>query len=236
MFKTIIASALLAVAATAHAASYDAFASFGVAGSPFTFGAGPNSSGFAASPDFAADNCVGFAGLACYDNNANPYTFPAVGKNISTSNPLTFATNVLPKNELFVQSLPGDLAIVRFTAPTTSAYTVSSTFTRIDTSDGAGDGTVVGFHVVGVLNSGSSADLAKVYLTSASFSRTILLTAGESVDFTVDAKGNTFNDGTGFNATLTTVPEPASWGLMVAGFALIGAAARRRPVTRAVTA
>ncbi len=36
------------------------------------------------------------------------------------------------------------------------------------------------------------------------------------------------------NWTLTAVPEPAAWALMVAGFALVGTAARRR--TRAVAA
>lgn len=28
--------------------------------------------------------------------------------------------------------------------------------------------------------------------------------------------------------SLTAVPEPATWGLMIAGFAMVGAAARRR--------
>ena len=46
-----------------------------------------------------------------------------------------------------------------------------------------------------------------------------------------DVTGTLIGDGTG-----ATVPEPATWALMLAGFGFVGFAARRRSATRSVTA
>ena len=64
-------------------------------------------------------------------------------------------------------------------------------------------------------------------------------TGGANVDFfvwnnTTDPKGNTswnyfFNIGAAqFDATFSATPEPAAWALMITGFGMVGAAARRR--------
>lgn len=57
-----------------------------------------------------------------------------------------------------------------------------------------------------------------------------------TVDFVTTGGALTFNafgtsDGFGGyldNITVSQVPEPATWGLMIAGFAMVGAVARRR--------
>ena len=229
MLKIILASTAVLAAGLAHASTYDALSSFGVAGSAFTFGSGTGA-GFTLSPDFDADGCSGVTGLACYDNHAGAYSFPAVGKNISASDPLTFYTNVLPKNLLFIQSLLGQVATVRFTAPTSSTYDVTGSFTRIDNSDGSGDGVDVGI-VLGALSGVNH--LSTTYLDTAAFGGPVSLNAGDTLDFYVDALTTTYNDGTGFTVTLSSVPEPATWGLMLAGFGMIGIAGRRRALKTA---
>ncbi len=60
--------------------------------------------------------------------------------------------------------------------------------------------------------------------TSSSFATV----AGDS--YTLNFTGLATDDRTAFidNVSLSVVPEPATWGLMLAGFALVGVAARRR--------
>ena len=57
--------------------------------------------------------------------------------------------------------------------------------------------------------------------------------AGDTVGFAVNYDGVYYNDSTAINVTLTAVPEPASWALMIAGFGLVGVAARRRAAAAA---
>ena len=54
------------------------------------------------------------------------------------------------------------------------------------------------------------------------------LTAGQIVDFRVTRHNTIWNDSTGFSATLTAVPEPATWALMIVGFGGAGAMLRSR--------
>jgi hypothetical protein len=225
MFKQVIAAAALLAAGSANATTLDVVSSFNTVGSAFSFGSGFGG-GFTTSPNFAADNCVGTAGLACYNNNAGAYTFPAIGKNLTAST-LTFYTNVLPTNMLFMQSLPGQTATVRFTAPVTTTYTFVGAFTRIDNQNGAGDGVNIGFYTA---QQSGAAPLGTNYLDSGAINGNLVLNAGDTVDFYVDALGNTNNDGTGFAIAAGYVPEPASWALMIGGFGLVGGAMRRRSV------
>jgi hypothetical protein len=44
-----------------------------------------------------------------------------------------------------------------------------------------------------------------------------------------------FNDSTGVNFSVSSVPEAASWAMMITGFGIVGGAARRRK-TRTVFA
>jgi hypothetical protein len=67
----------------------------------------------------------------------------------------------------------------------------------------------------------------------------ISLAAGDVVDFAVGwgSNGNYIDDSTGFRASFltATVPEPASWAMLVVGFGMMGGALRRsRRVVRQV--
>lgn len=63
--------------------------------------------------------------------------------------------------------------------------------------------------------------------------------AGDAFGFAIDANGwNGFDLG-GINVSVSklsagVVPEPATWGMLIAGFGLVGASARRRRRVRAV--
>ena len=224
MFKTIITVAVLATASAASATSYDVVSTFGVAGSPFSFGTDQAAS-FTALPDYMANNCVGTRGLACFDTPSGDYTFPIVGKNIGRADPLHFYTNVLPSDMLFLQANPGASTTVRFTAPQTATYHLVGSFTRIDTSNGAGDGVYTGLSAPSF---GGGGLLGSNYLDTDMYNITRDFTAGEVADFSLYAGGNTYNDGTGFRLTVASVPEPATWGMMFVGFGAMGGAMRRR--------
>lgn len=221
-----LATAAAAISSSAAGAvTYDAVTDFGA--SVFTYGGG-TPGGTLSSTTFVADGCVSTPGLACYNTPSGNYTFPAIGKN-TTASTLTFYTNVLPTNELFFQTVPGTDAILRFTAATAGAYTITGLFERIDSTNGAGDGVNVGF--LGSSFGGSQTLSSAAAGATYSFSTTQTLAAGESVDFFQNAINDVSNDGTGFQLSITAVPETATWAMFIGGFGLIGAAMRRRSRT-----
>lgn len=105
----------------------------------------------------------------------------------------------------------------RFTAPQAGSYSLSVTFTGIDTH-----GTTTDVHV---LSGGSSlySSFINGYGATESFSTTLTLSTGALVDFAVGygSNGNYFYDSTGIDATLTfngsSVPEPAGPLLLAIG-------------------
>ena len=117
----------------------------------------------------------------------------------------------------------GDYAIVRFTAPTAATYDVTGQFYAGDS--GAMDGYIV-----------LAGDLASplqtfVNTTNSStftpFAET--MTAGETLDFVVGNNDGSFYSGnTPLSVVITTVPEPDTYALMLAGLGLVAVGARRR--------
>jgi len=65
-------------------------------------------------------------------------------------------------------------------------------------------------------------------------SLSIAVNAGQLIAFNVDSEDGLFGPGvltiSDFSAPLGSVPEPATWAMMIGGFALAGAAMRRRKV------
>ena len=67
-----------------------------------------------------------------------------------------------------------------------------------------------------------------------SYSGSAFLTAGDVLSTIINRQGNYGSDSTGENFTVSSaVPETASWMLMIAGFGLVGVAARRRTAVAA---
>ena len=114
----------------------------------------------------------------------------------------------------------GQYSILRFTASATGTYAINGAFSYMasNTTD------------VHVLFNGSTifSGVSDSAHPSTGFSFSQVLSAGQTIDFAVGNGGNGYTgDSTLLSATLA-VPEPASWALMIAGFTMIGAAARRR--------
>ena len=127
----------------------------------------------------------------------------------------------------------GEFADVRYTAASAFSGIFNVTFSGIDRA-----GTTTDVHV---LRNGVSlaSGLIGGFGQTLTYSGVLTLGAGEHLDFLVGrgANGNYIDDSTGFTATLTSsAPEPATWALMIGGFGLAGAALRRRPARRPVTA
>ena len=228
--RIVLAAALAVVAAApAAAVTYDAFGSFTGThtGGAFTYGVLDDTG---ATPAFTAYNDTpGCAGLIsntiCTSNGFLPAAFK------STSGAHQSGTVIVPGDALVFHPGPnaGQSSAVVFTAPTTSRYTLSfSSFV----ADSNPSGVVIeafspGFTLIPV------ATLTSANPTFSFASFPLFFTAGDQVGFAVNYDGVYNNDSTGINVTLTAVPEPASWALMVAGFGLIGFAARRRTAATA---
>jgi hypothetical protein len=114
----------------------------------------------------------------------------------------------------------GQYSILRFTVAVAGTYLINGAF-------GSEGGNTTDVHV---LFDGSTvfSGLSDGSHLSTGFSFSQAFTAGQTIDFAVGNGGNGYQgDSTLLSATLA-VPEPASWALMISGFAMIGAAARRR--------
>lgn len=89
-------------------------------------------------------------------------------------------------------------AVSRFTAPSDGDYEVAVTFRPIDRQVSSAEVWVVG--PLGAIHG----DLLTIYEDSSSYSGTLALTAGQTIDFVVGfGDGGYYNDGTDLDATIT---------------------------------
>ena len=229
-FAFAFAAAVLVTAAPVYAATYDAFTSFDGVGSStdgaFTFGEYDGVT-------FTAFDTTGvstFPGTLSYSMSGNYY--PVVVKT-ATGGSYISNTTTIPADALVLHPGPdgsngGPFAAIRFVAPTAGIYSIAANVAQIDIQINSVE---AGFVFRGVrtafdLTSGTT------YLggyVPASLNAPRSFAAGEALTLLVGNAGNYRFDSTAVKFSLTdAVPEPATWSLLIAGFALTGAALRRR--------
>jgi PEP-CTERM motif len=238
LMTVAITASALAFASPALAATFDVVAGYNTA--PFTYGSGTGGATFAAFTANFAGGCQGQAAFTCRTNNTQS-SLPMAGKNIGATT-LSFTSVVLPNDVVYLHpgQLTGQDAILRFTAATTDTYTLGGSFIRLDstpTPNGGQDGVLASIFKV----SGSTYTSLYSNVLVGSLNSSIgftgistTLAAGDYLEFVVNRRTAFNSDSTGLKATITTgvvqnaVPEPATWGMMLFGFGLIGGTLRRR--------
>jgi hypothetical protein len=231
MFASMMGLGVLALAATASATTYDAAADFSTTRSTgvFSYGTGVTGSSFTPYTNFSAP-CQGMvAGLGCWQSPTPIDLVPLVGKDL-TSSTLDFETVVLPTNVLLVHPGPSTDSIVRFTVPTTGRYDISGFYELLDTHP-TGVNVIIAFDGTVLLDTPLTGPPAMDPSTPGGmvpFGATdVLLHAGDTIDYGVNNAGSFFDDSTGLALTVTTVPEPATWTIMLIGLAMTGFGLRR---------
>lgn len=222
MKEVTAAAAVLLLSSGAQAVTYDAFATFDGVQRSGNFG-WVSAQGTVLTPltnvDCVINNtiCLGLAGGA--------FNLPGVFKSTgvpSTSHPYQ------PLDRLLVHPGANSALIGFFIAPTAGQYSFEATL------DALTSGTTVGVFALtdasGAVDTFATGFLGTLGATR-TFSGTFDLDAGEVIGVGVNNSGNFSSDSTGLRFTVTqngaAVPEPSSWALMVAGFAVASAATRR---------
>jgi hypothetical protein len=219
--RVIIATAALLAATSAQAAVYDATADFQTISNPGTawsYGYSAGTTGYSFTAFDAASTLANTSGWSAA--NYNSYGTPGAWINTSSSSLYGAAPGQL---SLHAGPLAGgDSAILRFTATQTGDYNVAGQFFAGDYR--AQSGSVI-------LSGATASPLAYFSDTtdSSTFAFTSLhLSAGQTLDFVVGNNGNFYNGTTPLTVTITAVPEPETYAMMLAGLCLVGAIARRK--------
>ena len=228
MLKLLAGTVLfgLGLAASPVAAgTYDAFTSFnGVQGAGhFTYGSYVAGAGTFTQFTSTSGCASLISDAACLHDASLPGVFK------TTTGAHTSGTVIVPGDRLILH--PGQFdnsAYVMFTAVSANLYDLNAGFSVQDTAP-SGVGITYFTIVGGVLNLEFAGNLGA---TAAGFSnfQSLTMAAGDAFGFIIDKGSEYYNDSTGVGFTVTSVPEPATWSLLIAGFALTGFAMRRRQV------
>jgi hypothetical protein len=217
--RILIVSALFILfhAGSSHATVFNAVTDFSSSNpsGPWSYGDGVTGLSFTPFGTFSGPGTCHIggivAGVSCWNagNNAEPGVFIN-----DTAATLTGGTVVFPTGVLLLHPGASVDTIVEWKALTTGTYTISGSFEILDTSPTG---------IIGLVDL-NGASLFSGLLTgpgasgttpggSESFAFTKALAAGDILAFGVNNDGNFFDDSTGFNATVSSVPEPATIAL-----------------------
>lgn len=242
LITSLALTSAIAFGSPALAATFDVVTGYNTA--PFTYGTGVGGSTFSPFTANFASGCLLQTAITCRTNGTGG-SLPIIARNTNATT-YTFLTASLPNNALILHPgfSVGEDAIVRFTAATSDTFTLNGNFVRLDSMlspAGRSDGILGSIFKVsgtsytsiysGVLVGGLGSSVGFTGLSTT-------LAAGDHIDFVVNKRLDFNFDMTGLQATITSsaamsaVPEPATWGMMVAGFGIVGAALRRRTATR----
>jgi hypothetical protein len=121
----------------------------------------------------------------------------------------------------------GELIVLRFTAAFSGNYAANFTARLADASCGGCGGTD---GVIAAVNGVSTIVDRPAGYVAQTLAWNGFRAAGETIDFTLDPRGNYGWDSVRAAASVTTagVPEPASWALLILGFGSMGVAFRRQ--------
>lgn len=238
--KVLATAALLGVSVMSSAANAAPVYNFADFLNPvFKYGYGYTGFSFTDTGQFGntfTGGCRGVQAFAC-QTPFDQFSFPIVGVNTSDA-AISFETVTLPTNTLFLHPADGQGgdAILAFTAPTAGDFKFVGTFSRLDTVPTGGNGVITIEAATGNFGGGASPIFSETITNGAygsgfSFSNRLTLAAGQTVFFGVSNNGEYSYDSTGLAGTITAVPEPAAWTMMIGGFGLAGAAVRRRTRT-----
>lgn len=147
-------------------------------------------------------------------------TVPSIVHN-PTAAPINYISNVTvqPDQVAMHPGASGEYAVLRFTAPVTAAYDLSTQFVDNLDPQGASVDVHVQHNGVSIFSDVVAGGMDAQFLAPA-----LALTAGDTLDFRIGAMGNFLDDSTGIQAVIT-VPEPAAASVLITGGVLI---ARRR--------
>ena len=220
----VLAAALFALslaAVPAAAATYVSSTSFNATNGSGGFSYGYTDGTTAIAFD-SSSNCV-ISGSICLNSSAQGNLPQAsLGGSAGTVN--------VPADKVLLHPGNSDTLSVygAFIAPTTTqySYTIDLQSIGTDTTDGTRYTPFTSIGGVVTLLPGGGA--LPTYLSTGTLSGTIVLAAGEQFGVIIDRNTIYYGDSTSFAATFATVPEPATWAMLVSGFGFVGIAVRRR--------
>lgn len=222
LVKSLIALIGALVAMPAHATTYDAFSSFNGMQGAGNF----NYFGLTGQPAPNAavlfnTNLGCLAGLTCLqlsgvDGGAAFYK--------STLPPfIPDGTTITVPNDMLI-AVPDQYGVfVNFIAPATATYNISASFTGLDSLANG-----VGIFAIAPVNQATPVITPNTVPNNATYTRSLVLGKGQGFAFVVAPGMVASHDVTGFNFTVSTVPEPMTWAMMIVGIGLVGGAMRRQ--------
>ncbi len=192
----------------------------------YGYAVGIPTSGFIAFTSYGVYPDFPITGLNAWYATTPGFRLPAVIKNDTGSDPVTYATVVQPAGLLNLHPLVSGgqnvFSIVRFTAPEDGEYSYTALFQGIDPHP-----TTTAGYIYLLLDNQLMATINN-YGVPVTQSAIVGMAAGATLDFVVGPGTDGFYyDSTGFNATVTAVPD-AGATLLLFGMGLAGLTAFRR--------